>query len=372
MKLRFVTLLLAFSSFVFAFYFSNLVEAQTTFPKTSVKSLPTATPPNPAPSPTVDPNIVDENDIIRVDTELVNLNVRVVDRNNRPISDVVNTDFKVFEDNVLQPIDAIIRQEVTINYALLIDNSGSLRSQLEKVIEASKIIVASNKPDDDVCVIRFINSEKISIEQDFTGDKSLINDALDGLFVEGGSTAVIDAVYLGVGRVSDYEKEKRGTEKKRRALILITDGEDRDSFYKDLQLFELLKESDVQIYPIGFVNELSNDGSLIRKSPKDQAVKLLNKLASETGGKAYFPNSVAELNDIANDIAKSLRTQYLISYSPTNDKRDGSFRAIKVLINDGKSKEKRIAITRSGRTAVVEGSAPTLQQQTSVPQKTKP
>jgi Ca-activated chloride channel homolog len=372
MKLRFVAFSLVLSCCFFTLQSIFTVKAQLPNPKTmskptSATPLPTS---SPAPSPT--PEVIDENDIIRVDTELVNVNVRVVDRNNRPISDVANTDFKVFEDNVLQPIDAIIRQEVTINYALVIDNSGSLRSQLEKVIEASKIIVNSNRPDDDVCVIRFVNSEKISIEQDFTGNKTLVNDALDQLFVEGGSTAVIDAVYLGVDKVTEHEKEKVGTDKKRRALILITDGEDRDSFYKEPQLFELLKESDVQIYPIGFVNELSNDGSLIRKSPKDQAVKLLTRLATETGGKAYFPNSVTELNEIALDIAKSLRTQYLISYSPTNEKRDGSFRSIKVLVADGKNKEKRIAITRTGRTAVSEGNAPVLQPQPNAPQKPKP
>jgi Ca-activated chloride channel homolog len=372
MKLRFVASLLVLSVCYLALDSLFSVMAQTPNPKTTAKTASTTPIPTASPTPSPTPEIVDDGDIIRVDTELVNVNVRVVDRNNRPISDVANSDFKVFEDNVLQPIDAIIRQEVTINYALVIDNSGSLRSQLEKVIEASKIIVNSNRPDDDVCVIRFVNSEKISIEQDFTGNKTLVNDALDQLFVEGGSTAVIDAVYLGVDKVTEHEKEKVGTDKKRRALILITDGEDRDSFYKEPQLFELLKESDVQIYPIGFVNELSNDGSLIRKSPKNQAVKLLTRLATETGGKAYFPNSVTELNDIALDIAKSLRTQYLISYSPTNEKRDGSFRSIKVLVNDGKNKEKRIAITRIGRTAVSEGNAPVLQPQPNAPQKPKP
>jgi Ca-activated chloride channel homolog len=371
MKQKNLVIILTLAFFSASVFIIQQTDAQTANPKT--KPTPTKsvspTPPGTTATVTPTPTPEDDDDPIIVDTDLVNLNVRVVDRNNRPINDLKDGDFKVFEDNVPQTLDTIIREEVPINYALVIDNSGSLRTQLEKVIEASKVIVSTNKPEDDVCVIRFVNSSKISIEQDFTANKELINDALDGLYVEGGSTAVIDAVYLGAERVTDYEKDKSGTDRKRRALILVTDGEDRDSFYKETQLFQALKEADVQIYPIGFVNELSNEGSLIRKSPRDQAMKLLNRMAIETGGKAYFPNSVGELNEIAKDIAKSLRTQYLLSYYPTNTNRDGSFRAIKVQVADGKSKEKRIAITRNGRTAGKDGNAPVLQQQPSVVKK---
>jgi Ca-activated chloride channel homolog len=366
MKLKNLIILLTLVVFMATVFVIQKTDAQTANPKAKTtptpKVVPTVTPATPTPTP-------DDDEVITVDTDLVNLNVRVVDRNNRPINDLKDGDFKVFEDNVPQTLDAIIREEVPINYALVIDNSGSLRSQLEKVIEASKVIVSSNKSDDDVCVIRFVNSSKISIEQDFTSNKELINDALDGLYVEGGATAVIDAVYLGAEKVTEHEKDKSGTDRKRRALILVTDGEDRDSFYKETQLFEALKESDVQIYPIGFVNELSNDGSLIRKSPRDQAMKLLNRMATETGGKAYFPNNVSELNAIAQDIAKSLRTQYLLSYYPTNTNRDGAFHTIKVVVADSKNKEKRIAITRNGRTAGKDGNAPVLQQQPTVVKK---
>jgi Ca-activated chloride channel homolog len=365
MNLKNIGILLTLSFFTVAVFVIQRTDAQTKNPKTKTVSTPKVlisptsnTAPIETPTPTPTP---DDDETIIVDTDLVNLNVRVIDRNNRPINDLRDGDFKVFEDNVPQTLDTIIREEVPINYALVIDNSGSLRSQLEKVIEASKVIVSSNKPEDDVCVIRFVNSSKISIEQDFTSNKELVNDALDGLFVEGGATAVIDAVYLGTERVTDFEKDKSGTDRKRRALILVTDGEDRDSFYNEKQLFEALKEADVQIYPIGFVNELSNEGSIIRKSPRDQAMKLLNRMASETGGKSYFPTSVSELNEIAKDIAKSLRTQYLLSYYPTNTNRDGSFRAIKVQVADGKNKEKRIAVTRTGRTAGKDGNAPVLQ-----------
>ena len=304
-------------------------------------------PPTATPTP-------EEDEVIRIETEEVNLNVRVVDRNNRPINNITQAEFKVYEDNVLQPITSFTKAEVPTNYALVIDNSGSLRPQLEKVIEAGKIIVNTNRPGDETSIVRFVSSDKIEITQDFTPNKSDLTEALDNLFIEGGPTAIIDAVYLAAEKVDQYEKSRNPNEKKRRALILVSDGEDRDSYYKEPQLFNLLREADVQIYTVGFVNDLEKGGGFVSKSPRDKAVNFLKRLAEETGGKSYFPNSVNELNEIARDIASELRTQYLVSYSPTNEKRDGSFKNIKVVVDDGPNKQKRIAITRTGRTALPE------------------
>jgi Ca-activated chloride channel family protein len=325
---------------------------------TPTKSPTTTTQPSVSPTATPTP---EDDEVIRIDTEEVNLNVRVVDRMNRPISDLKQGDFKIFEDGIEQKITSFITQEVPINYAIVIDNSGSLRSQLEKVIEASKIVVETNRKDDSAAVIRFVSSDKISIEQDFTQDKGLINDALDNLYSEGGQTAIRDAVYLAAERVSEYDSDKKGVDRKRRAIILVTDGEDRDSFYDEQKLFELLRESEVQIYTVGFVNELSKEGGFIKKSPMEKSKDFLNRLSQETGGKAYFPNALSELPTIARDIAKDLRTQYLVSYEPTNDKQDGSFRNIRVNVTDGPDKQKRIAITRTGRTAGKDDEKPTLQ-----------
>ena len=144
----------------------------------------------------------------------------------------------------------------------------------------------------------------------------------------------------------------------------MTDGEDRDSYYKEEQLFQLLRESDVQIYVVGFVNELTKEGGFISKSPQAKAKGLLTRMAEETGGKSYFPNSVSELPVIASNIASELRTQYSIGYAPSNDKTDNSVRNIKVVIADGPNKEKRIAITRSSRSSTPDSkNAPTLQNQ---------
>ncbi|MBK9153785.1 MAG: VWA domain-containing protein [Chloracidobacterium sp.] len=308
----------------------------------------TASSAKPTPTP---PVIKEEEGVITVDTELVNLNVRVVDRNNRPITGLAQNDFKIYEDNVLQRIDFFSFSEVPTNYGLVIDNSGSLRQQLEKVIEAGKILVGANKPMDETIVIRFVSRDKITIEQNFTTNKSYLNDALDNLYIEGGQTAIIDAVYLAAEKVSEYEKERGKEDKKRRALIIVSDGEDRDSYYSEAQLFEMLRESDVQIFAIGFVNDLSKEGGFISKSPQSKAKAFLQRLATETGGRAYFPNAVSELPGIAQEIGSELRLQYSIGYIPTNDRKDGTYRNIRVSIDDGPGKQKRIAITKAGRTA---------------------
>ncbi len=307
---------------------------------------PPTTPPSASPTP-----FVEDDSIIKIETELVNLNVRVIDRNNRPINNIQEREFKIYEDGKLQQIDFFSRSEVPTNYALVIDNSGSLRQQLDKVVEAGKVFVNTNRPDDETMIIRFVGRDKIEIEQPFTTNKVDLNDALDNLYVEGGQTAVIDAVYLAAENVEEYQRSNNSVDKKRRALILVTDGEDRNSYYNEKQLFELLRESDVQIYVIGFVDDLSKDGGFIGKSPQGKAKALLERLATETGGKAYFPKSAAELPALAREISNELRTQYSIGYIPSNDRRDGTYRTIKVQVDDGPGNQKRIAISRAGRTA---------------------
>jgi len=308
---------------------------------------PTAVPPRAAPT-------INEEDVVeKVETELVNLNVRVVDRNNRPINDLREGDFKIFEDSVPQKIEFFSKSEVPTNYSLVIDNSGSLRSQIDEVIEAGKILVAANKAEDETSIIRFVSSDKIEVLQDFTSNKTDLNDALDNLYIEGGQTAIIDAVYLAADKVTDYEKTVNKVDRKRRALILVSDGEDVSSYYSQQQLFDLLRESDVQIYVVGFVKELSTDKSFISKSKQGKARAFLERLATETGGKAYFPAAVTELGGIAREIATELRTQYSIGYLPTNDREDGTFRNIKVSVADGPGTQKRIALTKAGRMAGV-------------------
>lgn len=304
---------------------------------------------------------IDEGGKLKIDTDLVNLNVRVIDRNNRPVGNVGQNEFQVFENGVPQPIFSFTTEEVPVSYGLAIDTSGSLRSQLGQVIEAGKVIINSNKPGDETFLVRFISSDKIEQVEDFTSNKEELIDSLDSFFTEGGQTAVVDAVYVSSEHVAQYKKGN-DSDRRRRALIVVTDGEDRGSQYNQEDLFDRLREEDVQIYVIGFVNELDTERGLIRKSSRDKAVNLINRLAKETGGRAFFPESLSDLPKIADEIVRDLRTQYVISYSPTNKARDGSYRAIRVTVADATGKDKRIALTRSGRIAGREGDQPAGKQ----------
>jgi len=306
----------------------------------------------PKPTPPPDPKSaeIDEGSRLTIDTELVTLNVRVIDRNNRPINNISQDEFRVYEDGVAQRVFSFTQEEVPVIYGLAVDTSGSLRPAFEQVINAAKAIINSNKKGDETFLERFISSDKIETVQDFTSNKDALMDGLDTLYIEGGQTAVIDGVYLAAEHVAEYKKA--GTDdRRRRALIVVTDGEDRASYYPEAQLFQRLREEDVQIYVIGFVNELEAEKGLIRKSPRDKAVNLINKIATETGGRAFFPQSISELPEIANEIVRDLRTQYVISYDPSNKAHDGTYRSIKVTVADAPGRDKRIALTRSGRTA---------------------
>ncbi|MGH9898542.1 MAG: VWA domain-containing protein, partial [Pyrinomonadaceae bacterium] len=279
----------------------------------------------------------------------MNLNVRVIDRSNRPIANLIKNDFQVFENNIPQPIEFFSTEEVPIQYGLVIDNSASLRGQIDKVIEAGKIIISNNKPEDETFLERFVDKDNIETMQDFTSSKRQLIDSIDDMYVQGGQTALIDAIYLAAEHIASYKKGNL-SDRRRRAMVLVTDGEDRQSFYKVEQLFAGLREQDVQIFIIGFVKDLDSDGGFIRKSPREKAVKLLENLAAQTGGRVFLPASLSELPQIANEITRDMRTQYVIGYNPTNKARDGSYRAIKITLADSGS-EKRIALTRPGYTA---------------------
>ncbi|HEU4875039.1 MAG TPA: VWA domain-containing protein, partial [Pyrinomonadaceae bacterium] len=171
---------------------------QTTRPAQGDRTAPTLGDPpppprlKPTPTPTP-PEEIDAESTIRINAELVQLHVRVIDRNNRPINNVPEGAFHVFEDGVAQRIESFTREEVPISYGLAVDTSGSLRSQLQSVIDAGKTIINANKPGDETFLVRFISSDKIETVQDFTASKEQLLDGLDSFYVEGGQTAVIDA-----------------------------------------------------------------------------------------------------------------------------------------------------------------------------------
>jgi Ca-activated chloride channel family protein len=268
---------------------------------------------------------------------MVILNVRVVDADGHARTDVGQDSFRVVEDGIPQKISLFSKAATPITYGLVIDCSGSLRTQLDKVVRAGVNIVQSNKAEDEAFLVRFISSDKIETIQDITNDKRRLLSGLDDLYVEGGLTAVVDAVYLAAERLVKQRAKEKAL--RRYALVLISDGDDRGSYYKKEQLFSLLGSADIQIYVIGLKGEMKDKA-------KEPAKELLTSLATTTGGRVFFPNSNDDLTGIASEIINDLRVQYVIGYVPS-DQKEG-FHKLQVSIVDEANQEKRAAITRLG------------------------
>jgi Ca-activated chloride channel homolog len=280
---------------------------------------------------------------IKLDTDLVNLDVTVVDQNNNPVFDMKKEDFAVFEDKIKQNIDSISREEVPLSFGVVIDTSGSMRAKLQTVSDAALDLIKQMKTDDEAFLSQF--KAEPELVQDFTSDKRELEEALGELFTSGG-TALLDAIIA----TADYAQEKaiaRDGQRRRKALIVISDGLEKNSTVKEKEVLEALKEDEVQVYLVGFIDEDEEGKSLFGKSSSKKAKDLLSRLAEDSGGRAFFPKELSEMKAIANQIAKDRRTQYIISYYPTNEKRDGTFRSIKVSIEQ-KGSRKLIARTRNG------------------------
>jgi Ca-activated chloride channel family protein len=290
---------------------------------------------------------LDKDDVVKLGRDLVTLDVTVLDPANKPVMDLKQENFSVMEDRVPQQIAFFGRDEVPVSLAFTIDTSGSMRAKLETVIKASVNLVKASKPGDELAVIEF--KDQPEVLEEFTSDLADVVDTLQGL-VASRQTAMLDALYLAADYASKEGKNRR------KAVILVTDGLDKDSYYKFAEVVEHLKETDVQIYLVGFTGDLDKESGLFRKSEKGKAEALLTKLAEDTGGLAFFPRELAEVHTIASQISTELRTQYSIGYYPTNEKKDGTFRSIKVGVNAGA--RKLVARTRNGRTAPREGGAP--------------
>ena len=276
----------------------------------------------------------------------VRLNVIVTDEKNGLVTDLRQEDFRVEEDGVPQTITHFAKEESPVSYAIVVDNSGSLRNVLDYMLRAGGTLVSGHKPGDETMLVRFVGSDNISVVQDFTGDQSALMQGLSSMYVEGGQTAVLDAVYMSAEHVGERRRDEDG---RRRALILLTDGEDRSSFYKLSELQKLLRKLDVQVFAVGVVTNLPKQQGFIGKSPQEKARTLLNTLTQETGGRAFYPKNVKELQDAVDSITRELRAQYVITYQPANASRDGKFRKVQVKLNESATGgAKRSVHTRSG------------------------
>ncbi len=262
---------------------------------------------------------------IGVNVDLVVVHTSVTDKNGLFVTGLAKENFKLFEDGIGQNIISFSREDVPVSLGIVLDTSGSMRDKMENVNRAALAFIRAGNPDDEEFLIGF-NSE-VELLEDYTNDADLITDTLNNTIVTGG-TALYDAIYLSV------QKAQKGS-KPKKALIVISDGEDRDSYYSLDEMVAKVQESDVQIYAVGFLNPTPEKGLFGRwsKSEPEKAHDALQRICEETGGKAFFPNDVKEIHPIVAQVAHELRSQYSISYTSSNPARDGAWRRIKVALD---------------------------------------
>lgn len=261
---------------------------------------------------------------LNVDVELVTLPVSVLDPDGQPVHNLEREHFRVFEDGVEQEIAIFAQEDVPVSVGLVIDSSGSMSDKRERVSNAALVFVRESNPDDETFVITF--NDEAFLEQDFTRSVGNLIDALDNIYNRG-ETAVNDAIHLGLDHV---EFEGRMDKK---ALLIISDGEDNASVYTEDEVMERLREAEVTVYAIGLLEEDGPGGGLFGRSPAERARDTLEEMAEATGGQAFFPKSLDEIEDICRRIAHDLRNHYTINYTPSNTAWDGTLREVRVEVD---------------------------------------
>jgi len=285
--------------------------------------------------------------VFRKEVDEVTLHATVVDDKNHLVTNLDRADFTVYEDGQAQKILSFRREDIPVAMGIVIDNSGSMRDKRPAVNAAAINFVKSSNPQDKVFIVNF--NEDYFLDQDYTASVPKLKDALERIEARGG-TALYDAVVAS----ADHLKKSDLLEKK--VLLVVTDGEDnasRESLEQAIR--RLQEENGPTVYTIGLLGE----------EHSKRARRALREMAEETGGMAFFPQGLAEVDSITQQIAHDIRNQYTIGYKPTKPQSEGGFRSVKVDVN-AKGYHKLQARTRSGYYA---GQQRTATPSSSIPSK---
>jgi Ca-activated chloride channel family protein len=262
--------------------------------------------------------------IFRATVEMVSLNVTVVDGQNRYVTDLDRGDFGVFEDGTKQEITYFNKTSLPIALSLLIDTSASMEQRLPTAQEAAVGFAKRLRPQDLAQIVDF--DTRVEVLQDFTADSAALEGAIRSTQA-GGSTSLHNAIYISLKELAKI-KAKSEDDVRRRAIVLLSDGEDTSSLVSFEEVLDLAKRSETAIYAIGLQSRESGLGKGFR-----EAEFVLRQLAQETGGRSFFPQKAEELSDIYGVIADELSSQYTLGYAPANQRRDGAWRRLNVQVN---------------------------------------
>jgi VWFA-related protein len=269
--------------------------------------------------------------VLHTDVEEVSLNCSVLD-GNRLAPDLKKENFQVFEDGVKQKLISFQHTDLPVSIGLVVDNSGSMGSKRPSVNKSAMDLIAASNPQDEAFVVNF--SDEAFIDQEFTSDVNKLRAGLSHIEAKGG-TALYDAV------AASADKLARDAKRPKQVLILITDGEDNASTLNREQTIRKVQQlSGPVIYSIGllFGDEMSRD-------EVKHARKALEMLSTETGGMAFFPKNIEQIDQIAAEVARDIRNQYTLGYHSTKPYTEPGFRRVEV---KAEGKGKLIVRTRTG------------------------
>src|ERR1700691_3297213 len=267
--------------------------------------------------------------VIRKDVDEVLLHATVVDDKQRIVTDLGRSAFSVYEDGKPQTIISFRHEDIPVAMGILIDNSGSMREKRTKVNQAALNLVRSSNPQDEVFVVNF--NDEYYLDQDFTNDLLKLKEALEKIDAKGG-TAFFDALEASAANFMYARLE-------RKVLFVVTDGEDnasRDNLEQTVKHLQV--ENGPAVYAIGILGD--------EEHPK-RARRALEVIAQRTGGIAFFPATLDEVDEISRQVAHDIRNQYTIGYKPTNPQASGGFREIRVEAK-AKGHKKLVVRTKSG------------------------
>jgi Ca-activated chloride channel homolog len=280
-----------------------------------------------------------DNVSVKMATELVSVRVTVTDQRGRAIEGLSKDDFKVYEDKVEQPVSFFSDEDTPASIGIVFDTSSSMSGgKIIRAKEALARFIQTSHEQDEYFLISFDSSAQLLL--DGARDGQAVLDRFNYLYPKG-ETALYDAVYLGIEKVS------QGTYPKR-AIILISDGEDNHSRRSFDELRRKLQEFDGAIYTIG----IAGNSHAAKSSVPDNGPFLMDRLASISGGKSFWPVSAEKMNEAFERIALELRRQYSIGYLPSNFVADGKWRRIKVAVTDAHKFSRLVVRSREGYYAV--------------------
>jgi Ca-activated chloride channel homolog len=252
----------------------------------------------------------------------------VMDDKNHLVTNLDKSAFTVFENNQPQTISSFRHEDIPVAMGIVIDNSGSMREKRDKVNKAALNLVRSSNPQDQVFVVNF--NDEYYLDQDFTSNINKLREALEKVEARGG-TALYDAILASANHLKEAKLQKK-------ILFVVTDGEDnasRDSLEETVR--KLQEENGPTVYAIGLLGE----------EKARRARRALETIAQRTGGIAFLPRTLDEVDQISSSVAHDIRNQYTIGYKPTTPKSVGGYRAIHVEAK-AKGYGKLVVRTRSG------------------------